>query len=134
MLVRSLAVWFGLVMIAMANGTLREFVITPRWGTAVGHLVSSLLLATLIVVVAWLTIGWIAPATPIAGLRIGAWWLLWTVLFEFGFGRLRGRSWSVLLADYDLSRGRIWVLVLLATLLGPWLAGRWRGIWPGSGG
>jgi hypothetical protein len=43
--------------------------------------------------------------------------------FEFGFGHyVLGTPWAELLADYDLSRGRIWVLVPIATAAAPALA------------
>src|SRR5918997_1781576 len=51
---------------------------------------------------------------------VGAFWLVLTVLFEFGFGRgVDGKSWSDLLADYNLAEGRLWPLVLAWLALGP---------------
>jgi hypothetical protein len=47
-------------------------------------------------------------------------WLLLTLAFEFLAGHsLFGKPWDMLLADYDVVRGRIWVLVLMSTLLAP---------------
>jgi hypothetical protein len=44
--------------------------------------------------------------------------------FEFRFGHyVMGRSWSRLLADYNLFAGRVWVLVLLTVLCMPLIAG-----------
>jgi hypothetical protein len=56
-------------------------------------------------------------------------WVALTLAFEFLAGHyLFHKPWAALLADYDLSRGRIWILVLVATLLMPlWLA-RERGL------
>lgn len=55
---------------------------------------------------------------------MGAIWLVLTLAFEFGFGRLVAkRSWQVLLEDYNILKGRIWILVLATTLLGPYLVG-----------
>jgi glyoxylase-like metal-dependent hydrolase (beta-lactamase superfamily II) len=46
-----------------------------------------------------------------------------TVAFEFGFGHfIAGKSWDDLRADYDVFRGRLWVLVLLTTTVAPYLA------------
>ena len=43
-----------------------------------------------------------------------------TVSFEFGFGRLvMKHSWERLLHDYNILEGRVWILVLLWTLLAP---------------
>jgi len=50
-----------------------------------------------------------------------------TLLFEFGLGRALGRPMETLLADYNILRGRLWPLVLITELVGPWIALRlWR--------
>jgi hypothetical protein len=55
-------------------------------------------------------------------LVVGGVWLGLTLAFEFLGGHFAfGKSWSELFADYDLTRGRIWPLVLIATTLAPWL-------------
>jgi apolipoprotein N-acyltransferase len=56
-----------------------------------------------------------ATATAVGGV-----WALLTLGFEFGFGHyVVGTSWADLLADYDVSRGRIWVLIPIATAAAP---------------
>jgi hypothetical protein len=43
-----------------------------------------------------------------------------TVAVEFLAGHfLFGRDWKVLLADYNLAAGRIWLIVLVVTLTAP---------------
>ena len=70
----------------------------------------------------WLTIGWIGPTTARQAVAVGALWVGLTLAFEFGVGHYGfGNPWAELLADYDLRRGRIWILVLLTTLLAPLL-------------
>jgi hypothetical protein len=50
-----------------------------------------------------------------------------TVLFEFGFFALvMGHPMDVLLGEYDLFRGRLWLLVLITTFFAPLLAGLLR--------
>ena len=54
-------------------------------------------------------------------------WVALTLAFEFLAGHyLFHRPWSVLLEDYDLTRGRVWIVIPLVTLLAPWLAWRLR--------
>ena len=60
---RALLVWVLLVGLAILNGAARETVLSPRLGPIVGHLASSVLLAGLIALTAWLSILWIAPGT-----------------------------------------------------------------------
>jgi hypothetical protein len=55
---------------------------------------------------------------------VGLLWLVLTVAFEFDFFHsVGGKPWDVLLADYNILRGRLWILVLATVLLGPILVG-----------
>lgn len=128
MIGRALFVWILLVVLAIANGTLRTLVLAPRIGEHTGRFVSTLLLSALIAVAAWLTIPWIEPATESDAWLVGGIWLVLTLAFEFGVGHWVFRnSWDKLLDDYDLSKGRIWILVLATTLLAPVAAFRLGG-------
>ena len=52
-------------------------------------------------------------------------WLFSAVGFEFGFGPfVDGLSWSRLLSDYDLSRGRLVVLIWAAVGASPFMLAR----------
>lgn len=123
MLGRATAIWCVLLAIAVANGAARETAITPRLGERVGHAISTITLCAAILLVSWTTIGWLRPAGRADALAIGGLWTVLTLAFEFLAGRyLFGSSWSKLLADYNLLRGRIWILVPLTTALAPLLA------------
>jgi hypothetical protein len=39
-----------------------------------------------------------------------------------------GTPWQQLAADYNIFRGRVWVLVLITTATGPWLVARSRNL------
>ena len=125
---RASAVWLALAILMIAQGLLREWLATPILGELRAHQLSSLTGALIIVAVSVLTLRWLEAIGRLAAqLRIGLFWLALTVLFEFGFGHwIAGHSWAHLLRDYDLSTGRLWLLVLVATLAGPWLAARLR--------
>jgi hypothetical protein len=123
MLIRALVVWFGLLALAIANGALRELAIVPSTGDTAGHAISSVTLSLAIVALSWFTIAWIAPRSTRDAWMIGALWLVLTLGFEFLAGHyLFGNPWNQLRADYDVLRGRIWILVLLATFVAPVLA------------
>ena len=50
-------------------------------------------------------------------------WTLLTLLFEFGFFHyIMGEPWERFIANYDMSEGRLWPLVLLVQLVGPYTA------------
>jgi hypothetical protein len=120
MVARALIVWLAILAFAFLNGAARETLIIPRTGDAAGRALSALLLSTVVFAVTWLTIGWIRPASFRDTAAIGALWLVLTLAFEFGAGHYLFRQpWSVLLEDYDVSRGRIWPLVLVTTAFAP---------------
>jgi hypothetical protein len=127
MLFRATLIWLVLVVLAVTNGAVREALISPYLGDYAGHLISTALLASLILVTAWLSIPWIGPPSVRHAWTVGALWMLLTVAFEFLAGHyLFGNSWERLLADYNLLRGRVWPVVLVASLLAPPWAHRVR--------
>ena len=120
MILHAVVVWFGILVLASLNGAARALWLIPRLGQAMGRAVSTIILCGLVFLVSWLTIGWIRPASPGEALRVGVVWLFLTLAFEFLAGHyVFGTPWSKLRADYDLSRGRIWIAVLVLTLLSP---------------
>ena len=56
---RALLVWVVLLLLAIANGVLREAVLIPRLGGPSGLVLSGLLLSALILVLAWWLLPWI---------------------------------------------------------------------------
>src|SRR5215210_8823463 len=99
MLFRAMVVWFGILVLASLNGALRDLVVAPRVGDTIARAISTLILCGLIALVTWYAIRWIGP------------------------------HGSVILEDYNVLRGRIWVLVPLVTFLAPSWAARMRGLW-----
>ena len=131
MLRRAFVVWCVLLTTAILNGALRVALLVPRIGETSGLVVSTVTLSAAIVVLAACTIGWMRPRTWGETWTIGLFWLGLTIAFEFLGGHfLFGRPGEVLLADYNVSQGRIWIVVLLATALGPALAVRYRHLLP----
>ncbi|HEX7919010.1 MAG TPA: hypothetical protein VF454_06360 [Gemmatimonadales bacterium] len=125
MVLRPLAVWGLLLVLAVLNGGLRESWLVPTFGTLRAHQLSTLLLSALILGATWVTFGWLGVRSTREALVVGALWLALTLAFEFLAGHfLFHRAWPVLLADYDLSQGRIWILVLVVTFLAPALCRR----------
>lgn len=128
MILRALAVWLLLALLAVAAGALRETLLTPRVGPAAAHAMGTVVVVALLVLVIGLSVRWVVPDLAAADLwAVGASWLVLTVAFEFGFGHwVAGQPWERLLRDYDLLAGRIWVLVPLTVLLAPVWLGRLR--------
>ena len=122
-LLRALLAWLGILLAAFVNGGVRETVLVHRLGTSLALAVSGLLLALVVLAVAFASIQWIGGRDR--GWRIGALWLALTLLFEFGFGALvQHKSWETMLRAYAFEGGNLWPLVLLALLVAPPLAKR----------
>ena len=120
MLARAGVIWFGIMLAAILNGALRDIVLTPRLGDLGARAVSCLTLSAAVLLVTWMSLRWIGPSSLADAWRIGVMWLAMTLAFEFGAGHyVFGTPWRALLADYNLLSGRLWVLVLLATVTAP---------------
>ncbi|TNC87916.1 MAG: hypothetical protein CSH49_13790 [Alcanivorax sp.] len=121
------AAWFGLVVLAIMNGTLREKGYGPYLTELSAHQLSTLLGIVLFGFYIWFLTGlWQLPSAAMA-LVVGGVWLLLTLLFEFGFGHyVMGHAWQTLLHDYNIIQGRVWILILIWTALAPYLFFRIR--------
>jgi hypothetical protein len=107
--------------------------IVPKIGEVAGHALSSVTLSLAILALAWLTIRWVAPRSIGDAWTVGGIWLGLTLAFEFLAGHyVLGNPWNRLLADYNILRGRIWVLVLVTTTLAPLLTAYTRGLLRGQ--
>jgi hypothetical protein len=109
-----------LLILAVLNGAMRERFITPRFGEQGGHIASTAILCAAIILVVRFSISWMGPKNGREALMVGLVWVALTVSFEFLAGHYAfGNSWERLIADYNVFRGRIWILVLLANLFAP---------------
>jgi hypothetical protein len=124
-LLAAAGLWVGLVVVALLNAGFREVVLAPSVGDSVAHVTSTGTLLTALAVVAYLYFRRFADHSVGELVAIGLGWAAMTVLFEFGFGHyVMGTPWHVLVADYDLLAGRVWVLVPLSMAVFPLLFGR----------
>jgi hypothetical protein len=125
MLTRAGAVWFGILLAAILNGFVRDTVLVPRFGDLLARAISCFTLAGLILLVTWISLPWIHPASSTDAWIVGGMWLAITIAFEFVGGHyLFHTPWSTLLADYNILEGRLWIVVLIATIAAPALVYR----------
>lgn len=127
--VRVIVVWIGLAVAMIVQGAAREALVTPTLGVLRAHQLSSLTGCVIVIFGSALSLKWLGAVQNVPlQLRIGGAWLAFTIVFEFVFGHfVAGHDWQALLADYDVTEGRLWALVLIATFLGPFVAGRFVG-------
>jgi len=113
--------WFPMLLLAIANGALRDLVYKKYLGELAAHQVSTLSLIIFFAVYIGFIIKWIPPASANQAMLVGLLWLVLTLAFEFGFGRYRGNSWEKMFADYNLLKGRVWILLPAWVAIAPWL-------------
>jgi hypothetical protein len=83
----------------------------------------------LIFVVAILSARWLRVHDTKSLLKVGAIWVSLTVLFEIALGRLvLSYDWGRIFLDYDLSRGGLMSIGLVAMFFTPLAATRIRGV------
>lgn len=126
-LLKSFLIWLLFIPLAIVNGMLRDLLIAPTLGDTLGHAISSVSLSLLILGLTVLLVKQLGVETTPWLLIVGAFWLVLTVLFEFTFFvQVMGHPLDELLGEYDLFRGRLWLLVLVTTLFAPLVASRIR--------
>jgi len=117
---KYIAGWFGLLLVAMINGAIRDVLYKPYVGELFAHQLSTVIGIILFAfVIRYYTMIW-----PLASSRqswlIGFIWLAMTISFEFLFFHYAsGVPWEFLLHDYNIFEGRLWVLVLVWTTIAP---------------
>ncbi len=126
--VQALGVWVLFVVLAIGNAALRDTVYGPILkNDLLAHQISTVTAIALFLTAMYLFFSRTRAAYTGPDLVvIGILWLLLTIAFEFGFGHyVMGNPWSRLLHDYNLLAGRLWVLVLVTILVGPYVIGRY---------
>lgn len=119
---RYVLAWVPMVFIAIGNGALREAWITPRLGELHGRQLSTVILIALFAAYIWGVTKILPIRTGREALAIGAVWLALTLGLEFALGRfVSGLSSREMLAEYDLTDGRLWALVPLWVAIAPYV-------------
>jgi hypothetical protein len=125
--VKASGLWLVFLVVAMAGGIIRERFLAPGLGPLAGKALGTLLVAVIIFGIIYAYVGKLAGASQTSLFKLGLFWTTATITFEFLFGHYAmGHSWESLWADYNVVQGRLWPLVLIVTLCGPWLARKIR--------
>jgi len=127
-LVRYVLAWVPMLMIAIANGALRQATFGKVMPELRAHQLSTLIGSVAIGLFIWLVIRAWPPSSGRHALLIGLVWLILAVAFEFFMGLvLAQRPLAHVLHDYNVLAGRVWVFFLVWLTLAPWVFFRLRG-------
>ena len=118
---RYLIAWFVMLLVSIANGALRDLTYVKHLSELLAQQLSTLSSVVLLGGVMYLFVRRWPPASARQAWCIGLFWMALTIAFEFLFFHyVGGHSWPALLANYDLSAGRLWPLILLWVLVAPY--------------
>ncbi len=124
---KYVAAWFPGVIIAIANGMVRQFGLQQFLTELQAHQLSVLTFSILFGVYVWYILGWLNLHSGKEAFRVGFLWLALTISFEFLFGHyVMGHPWDRLLHDYNLFEGRLWVVVLAWITVAPFVLSKMR--------
>lgn len=127
-MIRAFAVWLVIIATETVHGILRGILLVPIVGDLPARQIGVLIGSLLIFSVAYLFIRWMAALTKLQFLAMGLLWVVLTVLFEIGLGRLvLGMPWKRITEEYDVTLGGFMGLGLLFMAAAPWLAAWLRG-------
>ena len=113
---KYLLYWLPMILLAVANGTFRQFILLDRFGELKAHQLSTLLLIVLCSVYVWAIFLRLSIQSTRQAFIVGIVWVALTMIFEFGMGMLANRPMENLLRDYQILSGHVW-LIFLAWLL-----------------
>jgi len=119
---KIIAAWLVMLLVSVINGSIRDF----SYGKHMDELAAHQLSTACSVLLLGLVMRAFARLCPAASAReaasIGLLWLMLTVAFEFLFFHYAGgHSWTELLANYNVFKGRIWPVVLVWTGIAPYV-------------
>ncbi len=123
---RGLLVWLLIMGIESVHGTARRLLLEPYLGDFRARQIAVFTGSALILTIAFLCIRWIGATTRRQLLGLGGLWLVLTVIFEIGLGRLMGLSWERIGSDYELPHGGLMPIGLTLLTLSPLLASHLR--------
>ena len=124
---RYILAWFPMLVLAIANGALRQLIFAKHMPELQAHQISTVTGSVILGAFIWFIIRIWPPDSSRHAAFIGLVWVALTVAFEFCMGRLlMHKPWTQLLYDYNLAAGRVWPLLLIWIGLVPYVFFRFQ--------
>ena len=125
---RAIIVWFGMLVLAMLNGIVRDILLAPAFGISIAQPASGITLCMLIFAVCYFSLAYIGATGVREYLGVGLFWVCLTLAFEYLFAHyVLGMSWQQVKQIFNILQGNLFSLALLVTAIGPLLAAKVAG-------
>lgn len=123
---RILTTWVLLAIAMSLNGIFRETVLKRAMASAAADVVSAVLGAAIILLVTRPMFRSLRGSPDRVFAMTSVVLVVLTVVFEFAVGRyVDHKSWTELIGNYAIWRGRLWPILLALVALTPFIWGRW---------
>lgn len=122
MILKYCIAWIVFPIIGIINGAIRQIGYGKLMAELLAHQISTVTGIILFGLYMWgLSLHWKIQSSGEA-ISIGLIWLVLTIVFEFLFGHyVMKHPWSRLLHDYNILKGRFWVLFLIWIAIAPYV-------------
>jgi hypothetical protein len=114
-----------LAVSAIAIATFRTGVLLSPFGEQTAHQLGTVIFLIVQFIIIYFFIRKMKIEKMKTLLSIGLFWVVLTIIFEFVFGHyVIGHPWQKLFADYNIFKGRLWLLVLINNISAPLISGK----------
>ena len=120
MIKKSILIWLSIIPLAILNGGFREKYLLTWAPENYAVPISGIILCLLIFIVSYIFIPRIGKGKPETYWKIGALWVILTIVFETILGLAMGSTLTELLEAYDVTTGNLWLLIVLLIGIMPW--------------
>ncbi|RUM92551.1 MAG: hypothetical protein DSZ27_03330 [Thiomicrospira sp.] len=120
--IKATIIWCLIVLIAILNGGFRDSVLNPVFGDKTALPISGFILSAMILAVTYLLINWLKASDSQTYIKIGLFWGLLTIGFEYGLGYfVMHQPLDDIHQVFNIQQGNLFSLALLTSILSPWL-------------
>ena len=121
-MLKYLTAWFLMLLVSIVNGAVRDFTYGQHMDELTAHQLSTVSGILLLSIIIWGYVRLYRPSSGQEAVLIGLLWMGLIVAFEFLFFHyVGGHSWSELFANYNIFKGRVWVVILAWVAIAPYV-------------
>jgi hypothetical protein len=117
--VKYVFAWIALPFIATLNAVLRELTYCHMAGEHTAHQISAVIFSVLISFFVVALNSRLTLSDAGEAIKVGALWLLFTVVFDVAIGFLLGMPIAGQIEQYNIANGNLRVLVLISMFISP---------------